>query len=190
MKRAKVIEEADLSKVISWIEANSRHPLRDKLAVFFTVKAGLRAIEAAGLTWDHITKSDGTISDYIDLPPDIVKGKKKARIVPMHKEIKTLLEELAKCGQAKGPVLKFASRRKNPAHSLVVWFGRLYDKIGLTGCTSHSGRRTFITKTARKMNDFECSLRDIQLLVGHSRLETTQSYIEPQRKLTKLVESI
>ena len=29
--------------------------------------------------------------------------------------------------------------------SIVVWFNRAYKAIGLNGCSSHSGRRTFIT---------------------------------------------
>jgi hypothetical protein len=30
--------------------------------------------------------------------------------------------------------------------SIVVWFNRAFRNIGLNGCSSHSGRRTFITR--------------------------------------------
>ena len=32
------------------------------------------------------------------------------------------------------------------ALSIVVWFNRAYQYLGLDGCSSHSGRRTFITQ--------------------------------------------
>jgi integrase/recombinase XerD len=52
-------------------------------------------------------------------------------------------------------------------------------------------RRTFIANAARKISTFGGSLRDIQVLAGHSNLATTQRYIEShaeaQRKIMELV---
>ena len=43
---------------------------------------------------------------------------------------------------------------------------------------SASGRRIFITNTARKISTVGGSLRDVQMLAGHTNLRTTQRYIE------------
>ena len=77
------------------------------------------------------------------------------------------------------------------ANSIAHWFKRLYGSLGFDGCSSHSGRRTFITQTARKISLVGGSLRDIQLMAGHSNLQTTQRYIEmdttAQRRVVDLV---
>ena len=62
--------------------------------------------------------------------------------------------------------------------TVVSWFREHYAAIGLKGCSSHSGRRTFITKAARLVYKVGGSLRDVQQLAGHASLNTTQLYIE------------
>ena len=58
--------------------------------------------------------------------------------------------------------------------SVQIFFGRLYAALGLRGCSSHSGRRTFVTALAKKIVSAGGSLRDVQQLAGH----VTQRYIE------------
>lgn len=75
--------------------------------------------------------------------------------------------------------------------SVVNWFTALYAEAGLEGCSSHSGRRTFITNAARLVAKVGGCLRDVQELAGHSALTTTERYIEgdrdAQRKLVGLM---
>jgi integrase/recombinase XerD len=64
------------------------------------------------------------------------------------------------------------------ANSVRNWFAELYWDLGFEGCSSHSGRRTFITGAAKKIIQAGGSLRDVQELAGHSSLQTTQRYIQ------------
>ena len=57
--------------------------------------------------------------------------------------------------------------------------------------SNHSGRRSFITATARKIVEAGGSLRDVEELAGHASLATTQRYIEgasgAKRKVIALI---
>jgi integrase len=64
------------------------------------------------------------------------------------------------------------------AGSVVNWLWVFYASLGLQGCSSHPGRRTFITLAARRVPKTGGSLRDVQLLAGHRSLKHTQAYIE------------
>jgi integrase/recombinase XerD len=117
----------------------------------------------------------------------------RARRLPVHPELKVALEKLNRLqGRPRGgPVIRSQRGGAMTPRSVVNWFKDLYDELGLTGCSSHSGRRTFITLSARLISRAGGSLRDVQELAGHSDLATTQRYIEgdrdAQRKLVAML---
>lgn len=76
--------------------------------------------------------------------------------------------------------------RLTPA-SIVNWFATTYAAIGLDGCTSHSGRRTFITNASRTIAKVGGSLIDVQELAGHSGLSMTQRCIEGNRRIQRRI---
>jgi integrase/recombinase XerD len=77
------------------------------------------------------------------------------------------------------------------AQAVVNMFQGWFQVLGFSGCSSHSGRRTFITNAARKISTVGGSLRDVQMLAGHSNLSTTQRYIEAdseaQQRIVQMV---
>ena len=76
------------------------------------------------------------------------------------------------------------------ANAMAVWFKRLYRDADLALCSSHSGRRTFITAAARTANLYGCSLVDVQALAGHAHLNTTQTYVGLSPKQMRMVEAM
>jgi integrase/recombinase XerD len=89
------------------------------------------------------------------------------------------------------PVIHSERDRGLSAAAVVVWFHRLYASLGMVGCSSHSGRRSFITRAARKISEVGGSLRGVQALSGHASLSMTARYIEcdadAQRKVVALI---
>jgi integrase/recombinase XerD len=158
--------------------------------ILLSVKAGLRAAEIAGLDWPMVLDARACIGDTITIRDGIAK-KQSGRKIPMHPDLRDALRALRRTGDASGPVIRSARGGAMRANSIVNWFVALFAELGIEGCSSHSGRRTFITTAARRAHRAGCSLRDVQLLAGHRSIETTQGYIDGdtdgQRRLISLL---
>jgi len=113
------------------------------------------------------------------------------RQIPVHSQLQDALAVWHRMTKGTGPVVR--SERGGPMKplSIVVWFSTAYRALRLEGCSSHSGRRTFITRAARLVHKVGGSLRDVQLLAGHRSIQTTQRYIDgdsdAQRKLVSMI---
>ncbi|MCA0320679.1 MAG: site-specific integrase [Proteobacteria bacterium] len=193
-RQAKVLSQGALARVLARVRSHP-FPQRDRVIVLLSVQAGLRAAEIAGLTWSMILTDHGRVGDVIAIRSSIAK-KGSGRRVPVHPELKAALAELRRCALKSDllpdrPVIVSARGGPMRANSIVNWFVALYAELGLEGCSSHSGRRTFITNAARQAHKAGASLRDVQLLAGHRSIETTQAYIDgdtaAQRKLVGLI---
>ncbi len=196
-KQSKVLNKSQIEMVSQYLRSK-RNGLRNETIFLLSVKSGLRSKEISQLQWKYVLKSDGeTIDDYINLPNSSSKGK-SGRIIPLHKSIRENLQLLLiehKKYRSFDLNSSFIVRtERSPftsSQSVVNMFQSWYRKLGLLGCSSHSGRRTFITETSKKISLVGGSLRDIQMMVGHSSLQTTQRYIESdsesQRKVVELI---
>lgn len=167
------------------------------MIVLLSAKAGLRAKEIAHLTWTMILNPEGEIGRHIALTNRASKGS-SGRHIPINRDLRKALEALHAlqtngCSMAvpAGFVVKTERQDNTSAQAVVNQFSRWYREIGLIGCSSHSGRRTFITNAARKISTVGGSLRDVQQMAGHKSLNTTQRYIEvDQQAQAKVVELI
>jgi integrase len=188
-RQAKTLSAEDIKDLLVYASC-TRHPLRNSVIVLLSAKAGLRAGEIANLTWDMLVDANGHISGLIELRDQAAK-KCSGRSIPLHPDVAGALAAWRQVAPSSEYVI--ASERGGPmtALSIVVWFNRTFKKIGLKGCSSHSGRRTFVTRAARIVHKAGGSLRDVQLLAGHRSILTTQRYIDgdsdAQRKLVAMI---
>jgi integrase len=188
-KQAKTLSTDHIDDLLFFAE-RSRHPLRNRLVVLLSVKAGLRAAEIAKLTWSMVLDPSGEVGSTLELQDKIAK-KGGGRSIPFHGELREALIEARRLCSGQGPVIRSERGGALTPLSIVVWFRRAYDALGFEGCSSHSGRRTFITRAARLVHKAGGSLRDVQLLAGHRSIQTTQRYIDgdsdAQRRLVSLI---
>ena len=200
-RRAKILSEKQEAAALGLLEQHGRYKERNAAMFLLSVKGGLRAKEIAQLSWSMVTDAETKVGDAINLENKASKGKKGGRIIPMHRQLRQALERLlvAEGGQPSpsAPVIRSERGRQSEMggrmspSSIADWFAELYAAIGLEGCSSHSGRRTFITRAARRIGQVGGSLRDVQYLAGHASLSTTQIYIDgdtdAQRKVVALL---
>jgi len=193
-RQAKVLSRPNVRKLLS-VAGRGRWPQRDQLIVLFATLAGLRACEIARLTWAMVLDANGQVHAVIDVRANIAK-RGTGRRVPTHPKLRRALAEWKRMQGADRtspedvvvPSLRGGALQPN---SIVNWFVATCKEAGLEGCSSHSGRRTFITMAARRAHLAGASLRDVQLLAGHRSIETTQGYIDgdtlAQRRLVKMI---
>lgn len=188
-RQAQLITPTTLRRMLNHASKSSE-PLRNRVIIFLSVKAGLRAAEIAKLNWSMVLDPQGQIAEFVSLHDRAAK-KGSGRRIPMHPDLRQALQALARIRHPVGPVVRSVRGGAMRPNSIVNWFVALFAELGLHGCSSHSGRRTFITMAARNLHRAGCSLRDVQLLAGHRSIETTQRYIDgqtnAQRKLVSLI---
>lgn len=183
-KQAKILNRQQIDVLLHHV-GKRRNGLRNQAIVLLSVRAGLRAKEIAHLKWNMIVGADGEVGDHIHLTNEASKGL-SGRVIPINKQLRASLIELN--GRDRGEwVIRTERSDHTSAQAIVNLFQRWYRDLGLIGCSSHSGRRTFITNAARKISTVGGSLRDVQHLAGHSSLQTTQRYIEGDNEARKRV---
>ena len=91
-KQAKTLGPGDVADLLALAEC-SRHPLRNRVIVLLSAKAGLRAGEIAGLTWDMVLDANGQIGTCIELRDHAAK-KGSGRLVPTHPDLADALSVL------------------------------------------------------------------------------------------------
>lgn len=191
-KQAKIVADGELQQLLS-LCYDTRYPARNRVVVLLSFKAGLRAMEIAKIRRYMVLSAKGTLDTQIHLENRICK-KGSGRTIPMavgtqlHDAVLELLKTVP--GAPSHPLIlseraeedEWARLHDDPRPmtpaSIAYLFYRLYRRLNMIGCSSHSGRRTFITKSARTVQQIGGSLRDAQYLAGHSNLNTTQGYIE------------
>jgi integrase len=200
-KQAKVLSAAQIRATSQYL-MTTRNSSRDSVIFLLSMKSGLRAKEIASLTWQMVTDPAGDIVDVIEFQNIASKGRNGSRTIPLTKELKEalgVLKEIAVSNRSeKGLSFELAANiitsergERLSANSVAHWFKRLYGSLGFDGCSSHSGRRTAITRWAKNTSRVGGSLRDVQELAGHSSLATTQLYVQgdtaAKRKLVDMV---
>ena len=176
MKQARTLDDRRVASCLKSV-ANET----EKAMILLSIKAGLRAAEIADLTWDRID-FEGNILLLTE-----TKGG-KPRSLPINAQLReALLALYAHRGKSERVIIGPFGRPLS-ANSVAQWFRGFYvNRMGWEGFSSHSGRRTFVTKAARAIIEAGGTLKDVQSMVGHADMKTTSRYIDTNEDAQKRV---
>lgn len=186
--KAKVLSEAEF-KLLLLVAKEGKFGARNLAIIYCSFGLGLRAKEIASLTIGDVTSSNYQLLDELSLTRSMTKGEKQRHAYLTHKKIRDVLQvHLNDIKTMPRDKALFQTQRKSrfTANTLQKWFRSLYDKAGIHGASSHSGRRTFITRLIEQGAD----IKAVSRLAGHANIVTTAIYVEdnPERlkRLTNL----
>lgn len=175
MRQAQTLNEAQLRRVIQYCRSR-RHPVRDETIILFSFYAGLRAKEIAALQRGDVFDEEGNARTQFTLSAAQSKGG-KTRTVYLNQRLRRALADYGAGLNLSDPKRALFESQKGghfSANTMCQLFLDIYKAVGLKDASSHSGRRTYITRLANK----GVGVRLLAELAGHSHISTTQRYID------------
>jgi integrase/recombinase XerD len=175
MAQAKSLTNTELELLLEYV-SQRKFALRNKLILAFGFHAGMRVGEIASLTIADVMNTDGRVKTEVRLSAEQTKGR-QPRTVFLPQRLQTELQaylDLRQPANPAHPLFVTAGRRAFTANVLTQHLFWLYRSAGISGASSHSGRRTFITNLASK----GISVRVLASLAGHRSIAVTQKYID------------
>jgi site-specific recombinase XerD len=162
-------------------DASTTKGLRDRAILAVLLGCGLRRSEVAALTFGHVQQRDGRWC-IVDL-----RGKHgRVRTVPMPTWVKVAIDAWATVAAiTDGPVFRPVTRgdqvQSAPLSEKVVWqlLQPYAAAAGVAGIAPHDCRRT-CAKLCRAAGG---ELEQIQLLLGHASVQTTERYLGTKQDL-------
>ena len=138
--------------------------------------AGLRAKEIAALSVGNVFDETGAVREQFILSAAQSKGG-QTRTVYLNQRLRRALADYGDTIKLTDPQQAlFASQKGGhfSANTMCQPFLDIYKACGLKDASSHSGRRTYITRLANK----GVGVRLLAALAGHAHISTTQRYID------------
>jgi site-specific recombinase XerD len=167
--------------LLSAPDATTVKGLRDRAILAVLLGCGLRRSEAAALTFTHLHQRDGRWCIV-----DLVGKHGRVRTVPVPAWTKVAIDAwTAAAGTVDGCVFRPVSRADRPAGERlgekVVWqmLQQYSAAIGVPGMAPHDARRT-CAKLCRAAGG---ELEQIQMLLGHASVQTTERYLGTKQDL-------
>lgn len=145
--------------------------------VLLSYWAGLRACEIAALRISDVVDNRGQAKAIVLLEQWQTKGSHRQQVViseKLGKEIAKFVTTERTHANASAPLIVSQKGNAFSSQTIQQVFRQLHTMVGLEGASSHSGRRTMLTKLAEK----GVHARVIQKIARHSSLSTTQRYID------------
>ena len=184
MKQARTLNEKELNLLLLYVNTR-KYAERDRCMLLMTYFAGMRIGEVAATKIKDVLASDGTIKQEVNLTAEQTKGKYARTVVLNEKLRKELMAYLlTRFSKQDLIAIQYSATKEKAlfstqksegfnANTACYHFHMLYKNAGLEGCSSHSGRRSFLTELSSK----SVPLKVLMELAGHRQAQTTMRYV-------------
>ena len=177
LAQAKTLIKAELKRLFDVTRSCSRYAERDVTMLQLTHYCGMRVGEVAALGVEDVVDENYKVRTEIVLAAAITKSKRARRIFVPRQMLRQLQQYINTLPSTLTPNTYLFSTQKQlhfTANTAAQHLQRLYAQAAITGATSHSARRTYLTELAAK----GVSVRVLAEMAGHASIQTTQRYID------------
>ena len=174
-KQARTLNDRELQKLLEFV-SKKNNARRNRTILLLTHLSGMRIGEVAAVRYCDVVAADGTVRNEINLSAAQTKGD-RGRTVLLNERMRSELAAYVAGRSIKDTKLPLFPTQRSAgfsANSLTQVINSLYKQAGFDGCSSHSGRRGFLTNLAEK----GVSPRVMMALSGHRSIQVLMSYID------------
>jgi integrase/recombinase XerD len=186
--QAAVLDAGQIRRLLKIAQTTS-HGERDQTVITLSYWLGLRAKELASLRIGDVYTDAGEVRQILHLKAGYTKRARMRDVyLSSDKVVRRLNEYGARCpADPAKPLFRTRSGKTFTPNGIVILLRHLHGLAGIEGGSSHSGRRTMITRLAEAGVD----LKSIATLAGHSSIRTTAGYVENNpNRLSKIMGSV
>jgi integrase/recombinase XerD len=170
MRKPSVYTQEELNKLFTTCDEFEK-------AIFATLLlTGLRKRELYFLTWRDVDLKRATIRVTGEGKNGFSPKDYEERVIPIPPDLVQLLQ-----GLPKTPEWVFPNQKGDRLNHLLRRFKEIASRAGIEHATLHKFRHTYATRLLEK----GCDIVTVQHLLGHSDLETTRQYLNPDDSLKR-----
>ena len=191
--RAAVLTPSQIRQVFKVARSRGRHAARAEAVLAVSMGLGLRAKELAALKWSDVYNGEGNVRAVVHLKAAHTKGGRTRDVFLSSPALRGVLKRYCATRMVSGtprpnaPLFKSQKGGAMTAYSMARFLKTLYIEAGIAGASSHSGRRTLITRLAERGVD----LKAIAQIAGHTSIRTTAIYVEANpTRLARILQDV
>jgi len=188
--KAPVLSPEQFKRTIKY-QKSTKYGLRNQVLLMISFYLGLRAKEMCSLIVGDLVDRNGDLKEECSLKKHQTKRSKQRRFYLTNDKLKKCLIEYLETKKDRDgnldldrPLIESQKRGSFSPNTLQQLFHQMYKCVGIEA-SSHSGRRTMATRQA----DRGVSIRNLQVILGHSSISSTALYISENPKILGKISS-
>ncbi len=188
--KAPVLSPEQFKRTIKY-QKSTKYGLRNQVLLMISFYLGLRAKEMSSLIVGDLVDRNGDLKEECSLKKHQTKRSKQRRFYLTNEKLKKVLVEYLETKKDRDgnldldqPLIRSQKGGFFNPNTLQQLFHQMYKCVGIEA-SSHSGRRTMATRQA----DRGVSIRNLQVILGHSSISSTALYISENPKILGKISS-